>query len=1156
MMNSFLPLNDQLKLYLDDLCAHGPRVTHISTLRATFEACRKARISLNPDKCFFGASCGPLLGLLVSRAGTSINPRKIDCILQIPIPETVRDLRKFLGCTGYYRRFIFRYAVITTPLTALLQDLVDFFWSEHCQASFELLKLKLVEAPIIRSPDWTLPFHMLVDTSTTATGSVLSQLDENNKDHPIYYASRQLSKAERNYAATELECLGMIFSVQKFRHYLLGTQFVLHVDHQALRYIVNRPSRSGKLARWMLLLHEYTFTVEYKPRTLHINADYLSRLPGDPSPTAIDTEPIDFSLLSITTQAPWTEQIKHYLSTGNTPTDLSTGKTKTFHLNVLSFTVISGTLYRMGPDHVLRRDLDTDEIPVVLKSCHSDEAGGHFSEELTARKIYLAGYWWPTVHKDCDNYVKHCDACQRQSRPVSRYAALLSPMLAARTFPKWGIDFIGHINPPSRSTRHKYIIVATDYVTKWAEAASFTRARGSVTVQFLHQNIISRFGVPITIITDNGTHFVNDAVAELAEAYGIEHRRSTPYHPQTNGQVERTNGILVNVLKKTIALNPTDWDRKLIGALWAYQTTYKVTTGHTPFQLENPSVDPITERVHALHQLTEKRIQALYTQYVIQARRKQQFDQKVKHRDIRPNDLVLKYNDRISRFPAKFATKWLGPYWVQEVFDNGTVQLSTLQEEFLPARTNVEKIRLYNPHYIPETVPVTRVPADRERSVFHISTVLEAHGEPITTEVPRRKKLKVRRAPHGRRSPRKSGETTTPMRTHGQDNRDETLRDNRGKTFQVDRDTSDQRKRKTREITDIHTVGRQQLQNSGGNNCHAKIEWTHAQIRLHAGNHPLTNDLLLKEVPITRPKRRYKPVTSSDEELFREREQQSVESSSSRSRISANSQSIAIVPREQMGRSSDCEGAVACFVVDMVEPTTRRGKRRRAAAGTVPMNPGVYFAKPSLYDLRNLAEATKTTVKNSGLWHFLAKKHDLPVFDENILEEWLGTIECPTDDSIRLSHPTKTGPCATIDVSVIRRVFSFPTEDTAEPERTYAWDDRYIPAFIGRPKNHGMADNGLAMKYVAWSPLFACLKNWMFLNGYTSNSSYLPKNVTASLFRAILFGEPANFAPVVLRRLIQLINKFNSPKPMVNSRHGNRKAFQMFPVLIAVANFT
>ncbi|KAL3686474.1 hypothetical protein R1sor_009048 [Riccia sorocarpa] len=845
MMNSFLPLSDQLKLYLDDLCAHGPRGTHIATLRATFKACRKAKISLNPDKCFFGASYGPLLGLLVSRAGTSINPRKIECILQIPIPETVRDIH------------------------------------------------------------------------------------------------------------------------------------------------------------------------------------------------------------------------------------LSTGKTKTFHLNALDFTVMSGTFYRMGPDHVLRRVLDTEEIPVVLKSCHFDEAGGHFSGELTARKIYLAGYWWSTVHKDCDNYVKRCNACQRQSRQVSRYAALLSPMLVARPFQKWGIDFIGPINQPSRNTRHKYIIVATDYVTKWAEAASFTRARGSITIQFLHHNIISRFGVPITIITDNGTHFLNDAVEELAEAYGIEHRRSTPYHPQTNGQVERTNGILVNVLKKTVALNPTDWDRKLIGAIWAYRTTYKVITGHTPFQLVygqeailpvefsiptlrvltsyhppgtsdlieggHPPVDPLTERVHSLYQLTEKHIQALYTQYVIQAMRKQQFDQKVKHKDIRKNDLVLKYNNRISRFPAKFATQWLGLYLVQEVFDNGTIQLSTLQEEFLPAKTNVEKIRLYNPHYILEIVPVTRVPADRERSVFHISTFIEPHGELITTEAPRRKKLKIRRASHGRRSLRKRGETTTTVKTHGHDNRDATLRDNsgtsihdncdatlrdnRGKSIQDDRDMLDQRKRKTREITDIHTVGCRQLQKSGGNNCHADIERTHAQIGLHIVGRQLTNDLLLQGIPITRKKCRYKPVTSSDEELFRERKQQNVELSSSRSHISASLQSVVIVPREQTGRTNDCEGAIDCFVVDMVDPKTI-GKRRRG--GTVPVNPGVYFARPSLYDLRNLAEGTKTIVRNSGLWHFLSRKHKLPTFDENALEEWLATIEAPTDDTIRLMHPTQTGLLVVIDASVIRRVFLLP----------------------------------------------------------------------------------------------------------------------------------
>ncbi|KAL3702028.1 hypothetical protein R1sor_020050 [Riccia sorocarpa] len=213
MMNSFVSLNQFLKLYLDDLCVHGLADQHLQSLRAVFSACRAARISLNPDKCFFGASCGPLLGHLVSRRGTSVDPSKVEKISAMPILENIRELRRFLGCTGYYRRFIDKYAVITAPLTALLHDLVEFFWSEHCQASFELLKQRLIEAPVMQAPDWSIPFHILVDTSATATGSVLSQLDKDNKDHPIYYASRQLTKAERNYGATELECLGMIFSV-------------------------------------------------------------------------------------------------------------------------------------------------------------------------------------------------------------------------------------------------------------------------------------------------------------------------------------------------------------------------------------------------------------------------------------------------------------------------------------------------------------------------------------------------------------------------------------------------------------------------------------------------------------------------------------------------------------------------------------------------------------------------------------------------------------------------------------------------------------------------------------------------------------------------------------------------------------------------------
>ena len=139
-------------------------------------------------------------------------------------------------------------------------------------------------------PNWEKYIHIFVDASNVAIGSVLSQKDENGHDHPIYFASHQFVQAERKYTVTEREALGMIFSVQKFRHYLLGNKFVFHVDHDALKYLINKPQLSGRIARWVLLLQEFNFTIKLRPRKSHANADHLSQLNEE-----IGTKPIDDS---------------------------------------------------------------------------------------------------------------------------------------------------------------------------------------------------------------------------------------------------------------------------------------------------------------------------------------------------------------------------------------------------------------------------------------------------------------------------------------------------------------------------------------------------------------------------------------------------------------------------------------------------------------------------------------------------------------------------------------------------------------------------------------------------------------------------------------------------------------------------------------------
>lgn len=272
-----------LEIFIDDFCVFGKRSEHLSHLKQTFDKCRESSLSLHPEKCFFFMTSGILLGHRVSADGIAVDVEKVKVILELEPPTNLRELRAFLGHVGYYRRFIHMYAILAADLTKLLKKDEPYAWGANQQLAFETLKAKLTTAPVLRSPDWNRPFHVYVDTSAFAIGVVLSQKDDNKKDYPIYFASRQLSLAERKYTTTEREALGMVYSCKKFRHYLICYEFVFHVDHYALQHLVKKADLSGRIARWVLLLQEFTYTVQTRKGVHHENADYLSRLWTQPT---------------------------------------------------------------------------------------------------------------------------------------------------------------------------------------------------------------------------------------------------------------------------------------------------------------------------------------------------------------------------------------------------------------------------------------------------------------------------------------------------------------------------------------------------------------------------------------------------------------------------------------------------------------------------------------------------------------------------------------------------------------------------------------------------------------------------------------------------------------------------------------------------------
>ncbi|XP_059073276.1 uncharacterized protein LOC131874069 [Cryptomeria japonica] len=271
----------------------------------------------------------------------------------------------------------------------------------------------------------------------------------------------------------------------------------------------------------------------------------------------------------------------------------------------------------------------------------------------------------------------------------------LNPSHAQELFERWGLDFVEPLKV-SHARQCRYIVVATKYLTKWAEARALPDNSTVSTTRFIYEQIITRYDIPMQLTSDRGGHFVNHVIKFLTTKFKIFHSLSSPYYPRANGQAEATNKILVGVIYKSYGVEGEDWEEKLPSVLWAYRTTYKVTTGQTPFQImygqgavvpakfmvpslriaiENRlgDMESLRERLYVLNKLDGKWMMAQWATETMQQRRNLWHDKHLKRMKFTPGQLVLKYNGRNEIKPEKFKVRWLGPYKVREVVANGSV---------------------------------------------------------------------------------------------------------------------------------------------------------------------------------------------------------------------------------------------------------------------------------------------------------------------------------------------------------------------------------------------------------------------------------------------------------------------------------------------------
>nr|KYP58627.1 Retrovirus-related Pol polyprotein from transposon opus [Cajanus cajan] len=507
-----------IEIFMDNFSVFGSSFDScLTNLTLVLKTCQESNLVLNWEKCHFMIKEGIVLGHQISAKGIEVDRAKVEVIEQLPPPVNVKGVRRFLGHAGFYRRFIKDFSKIAKLMTNLLEKEALFVFDDACLQAFNTIKKQLISAPIITAPNWSLPFEIMCDASDYVVGVVLGQRKE-NLFHVIYYASRVLNQAQRNYTTTEKELLVVVFAFDKFKPYLVGSKVIVYVDHATLRYLFAKQDAKPRLIRWILLLQEFDLEIQDKQGKQNLVADHLSRLKLDEANKEVKPilEEFPDKKLLVITSLPWFADFANFKAAGVIPHEFTFQQRKKFLHDAKFYFWDDPLLFKRCADGIIRRCVLESEFESILWHCHGSDYGGHFSGERTASKVLQSGFYWPTLFKDARSFIERCDKCQRVGNISRRNEMPLNNILEVEIFYVWGIDFMG---PFPSSFSNQYILVAVDYVSKWVEASALPTNDAKIVVSFIKKHIFTRFGVPRAIISDGGSHFCNKQFESLLGKY-------------------------------------------------------------------------------------------------------------------------------------------------------------------------------------------------------------------------------------------------------------------------------------------------------------------------------------------------------------------------------------------------------------------------------------------------------------------------------------------------------------------------------------------------------------------------------------------------------------------------------------------------------------
>ncbi|KAK1595957.1 hypothetical protein QYE76_059204 [Lolium multiflorum] len=679
----------EIQRQIQDLLAKGKNLEdHVQHVREVLCILRHEKLFANLPKCHFAQNKLVFLGFVVSANGIEVDSSKVEAIHNWPTPTNVGQVRSFHGLAGFYRRFVKDFSTIACPLNELTKKNVPFVWGKAQQKAFDELKKRLTEAPLLALPDFSKTFEIECDASGLGIGGVLMQ---NGK--PVAYYSEKLDGARLNYPIYDKELYALIRVLEVWQHYLWPKEFVIHSDHESLKYLKSQHNLNKRHAKWVEFIESFPYVIKYKKGKENVVADALSR-----KITLLLTR-LEFHVLGL-------EEIKELY-----PSDAFFGPIFakcSVDRGFDDFYLHDGYLFKANkiciPESSLRK--------LLLQESHGGGLMGHFGRDKTLSML-STHYYWPRMKRDVERLCNRCTTClqaKSTSNPHGLYIPLPIP------YAPWSdisMDFV--LGLPRTKHGHDSIFVVVDRFSKMAHFIPCHKSDDASHIASLFfREVVRLHGIPASIVSDRDVKFMSYLWKSLMAKFGVKLLFSSSSHPQTDGQTEVVNRSLSTLLRTLVKKNLKSWEDCLPHAEFAYNRAKHSTTLRSPFMIvygfEPPTALDILplplhqrinmdfdERTTAMKKLHEETRATIQDHVLRQATR---INAKKKERVFEEGDLVWVHL-RKERFPqernSKLKPRGDGPFKVLKRINNNAYVIDIPTSKYLVSNTfNISDL---SPHH-------------------------------------------------------------------------------------------------------------------------------------------------------------------------------------------------------------------------------------------------------------------------------------------------------------------------------------------------------------------------------------------------------------------------------------------------------------------------